>query len=575
MMPSTTFIVQVLALFTAAHALVIPFKQSKVSLSTRDEPDVSRTHPRFFIRQNTPQSTITATVSSTIQSLIGSSTPSPTASTSAASTLASASATPSPPPSSDGPRKFVVAHHMVGNTFPYVLQDWADDIALAHASGIDGFALNTGRDAHEPDRIADAYEAARQSGLDFKLFLSLDMASRPCASPADAQTLRALVSKYIDHPNQFRYNDRAFVSTFAGETCQFGQGSVPEGWKSQFARNPELDGKIYFVPSFFIDPAKFVDFADVMDGDFNVTTSFAQNLLSNPAAILNNVVKTGSTTKSLSTANVLADAATAGLSTIQNALSKFIGSTDTDKKHLEGLAVLEPSIGARGEESKRAYMAAVSPWFFTHYSPETFNKNFIFLADQHLYSKRWESLIASRDQFDIVQVLTWNDYGESHYVGPIKGSQPNSEAWVDGMNHTSWLEMTQYYSTAFKTGSFPKIEKDKIFMWSRPHPCKASAPDPVGQPSNFELSQDNIWAVVMTTAPSTVTLSTSASSTQTFSVPAGLTKLSMPISAGGFMKGTIQRDGKTVVELNPTTFTFQGSPKSYNFNAFVASATAE
>jgi hypothetical protein len=36
----------------------------------------------------------------------------------------------------------------------------------------------------------------------------------------------------------------------------------------------------------------------------------------------------------------------------------------------------------------------------------------------------------------MVQVLTWNDYGESHYVGPIKGAQPNSQAWTDGMNHT-------------------------------------------------------------------------------------------------------------------------------------------
>jgi glucan endo-1,3-alpha-glucosidase len=45
---------------------------------------------------------------------------------------------------------------MVGNTFPYTLDDWKEDIALAHASGIDGFALNTGSDSWEPARIADA-----------------------------------------------------------------------------------------------------------------------------------------------------------------------------------------------------------------------------------------------------------------------------------------------------------------------------------------------------------------------------------------------------------------------------------
>jgi glucan endo-1,3-alpha-glucosidase len=45
---------------------------------------------------------------------------------------------------------------MVGNTFPYAKQDWLDDIVLAQESGIDGFALNTGRDEWEPARIADA-----------------------------------------------------------------------------------------------------------------------------------------------------------------------------------------------------------------------------------------------------------------------------------------------------------------------------------------------------------------------------------------------------------------------------------
>jgi glucan endo-1,3-alpha-glucosidase len=45
---------------------------------------------------------------------------------------------------------------MVGNTFPYTRKDWADDIALAHASGIDGFALNIGKEVWEPSRVSDA-----------------------------------------------------------------------------------------------------------------------------------------------------------------------------------------------------------------------------------------------------------------------------------------------------------------------------------------------------------------------------------------------------------------------------------
>jgi glucan endo-1,3-alpha-glucosidase len=82
------------------------------------------------------------------------------------------------------------------------------------------------------------------------------------------------VKAYVSHPNQLRYQSRAFVSTFSGEKCTFGEGTVPDGWKNQFSRHPDLQGLIYFVPSFFIDPAKFSDFKDIIDGEFNVMVSF-------------------------------------------------------------------------------------------------------------------------------------------------------------------------------------------------------------------------------------------------------------------------------------------------------------
>lgn len=95
------------------------------------------------VETTTPSSQQTSTFSSIFQ---------PISTTSSTSTQQ-----PSQTPTSDGGRrKLVVAHHMVGNTFSYTKQDWLNDIVLAHESGIDGFALNTGRDPWEPARIADA-----------------------------------------------------------------------------------------------------------------------------------------------------------------------------------------------------------------------------------------------------------------------------------------------------------------------------------------------------------------------------------------------------------------------------------
>ena len=52
--------------------------------------------------------------------------------------------------------KYVVAHFMVGNSYPYTQQDWLSDILLAHQSGIDGFALNVGTDSWQPQQVANA-----------------------------------------------------------------------------------------------------------------------------------------------------------------------------------------------------------------------------------------------------------------------------------------------------------------------------------------------------------------------------------------------------------------------------------
>ena len=83
-----------------------------------------------------------------------------TASSSVFPTLSSATGSiPQPsqiPAATNESQKYVVAHHMVGNTFPYTRDDWAADIALAPASGIRGFALNMGSDSWEPARVADA-----------------------------------------------------------------------------------------------------------------------------------------------------------------------------------------------------------------------------------------------------------------------------------------------------------------------------------------------------------------------------------------------------------------------------------
>ncbi|KAG8687688.1 hypothetical protein FRC08_011849 [Ceratobasidium sp. 394] len=469
--------------------------------------------------------------------------------------------------------KFVVAHHMVGNTFPYTYDTWMDDVKLASANGIDAFALNVGSDAWQKDRVDDAFNAARDSGTGFKMFMSFDMSVNPCATSNDAAALREYITKYANHPAQFRFDGKVFASTFAGETCTFGATSTEEGWKQQFADQLTGEYATTFVPSFFMDPARFKSF-QAMDGAFNwnggwptqisaaklsETISFLNSNPSNPAAA---PIPVPASLAPIS--NVVSSLAAPSLSK-RNDISSKLAAALAGSINLDSDKTITANLGASG--AGKVYMSSVSPWFFTHYGPDSFNKNWIFRSDDWLYNTRWDQLIQARNGIDIVQIISWNDYGESHYIGPIQGAQPNSNAWVDGFDHQAWLQMTSYYATAFKTGKYPAITKDQVFLSARPHPAKADASnDPVGKPRDFELTEDNLWAVVFATAPGKVTLSADPAKPQTFDVPAGVSKLQIPLVPGQGIAATLTRDSATIVDMKPD-FMFNPNPETYNYNA--------
>jgi glucan endo-1,3-alpha-glucosidase len=177
---------------------------------------------------------------------------------------------------------------------------------------------------------------------------------------------------------------------------------------------------------------------------------------------------------------------------------------------------------------------------------DSWNKNWIFKSDDFLFAKRWQTLVDNRDRFDSIEALTWNDYGESSYIGPIQGDQPNSQAWVDGFDHTALLAINKYYATAFKTGSYPAITKDVIYLSARPHTKTATATaDSVGRPtggqngdpSGYLWTPDEFWALVFASKAGEVTL-TSGANTKTVAVTAGVNWLSQTLEVGTGMSAT-------------------------------------
>ncbi|KAL2022037.1 hypothetical protein VTK56DRAFT_6277 [Thermocarpiscus australiensis] len=66
----------------------------------------------------------------------------------------------------------------------------------------------------------------------------------------------------------------------------------------------------------------------------------------------------------------------------------------------------------------KKYMMGVSPWFYTHL-PQ-WNKNW-HCSSESLWYDRWQQVIET--QPDFVQIITWNDFGESSYICDISPAQ--------------------------------------------------------------------------------------------------------------------------------------------------------
>ena len=121
--------------------------------------------------------------------------------------------------------------------------------------------------------MADAYDAALASGTGFKMFLSFDMSAIPCSSWSDTQFLTNLIVRFGNHAAQLKdLSGNAYVSTFSGEYCYWGQGFITPGWVQAVKTGPSASGiKTKFLPSFFTDSNMNPGYSSFMDGMFPVS----------------------------------------------------------------------------------------------------------------------------------------------------------------------------------------------------------------------------------------------------------------------------------------------------------------
>ncbi|KAK3985676.1 glycoside hydrolase [Cladorrhinum sp. PSN332] len=136
-------------------------------------------------------------------------------------------------------------------------------------------------------------------------------------------------------------------------------------------------------------------------------------------------------------------------------------------------ALDQPFVDALGE---KLYMMPVSPWFYTNLPG--LGKNWMWRGDE-LWETRWDNVMEV--QPDFVQILTWNDFGESHYIGPVHESQlelfNTFEApinYVRGMSHDGWRKFLPFYAEQYKTGQAPaEVAAEAVMAYYRGAPALA------------------------------------------------------------------------------------------------------
>lgn len=395
--------------------------------------------------------------------------------------------------------KRVFAHYMVccpaaggGAT----VADLKNEIREAQARGMDGFALNCGGwdkgggAAYKP-RCIQMYEAARQLGTGFQLFVSMDYC---CGNGLDAT--RDALETFRDHPNQLKVAGKPVLSTYGGE------GHEPKPAQDKIALVHRLGG--FFVPFFF--GTNYGDFDDP------------------------NVV-----------AEIMRD--------YGDADGYFFFGT---AGHADQITRRNHRLCEAWQGAGKLFMAAVTP-YYRSFGRLNETRGFSGMAQEWEGAIRdgadWIEITTWNDWNEKTYVAPFGPPGETKIGGGTDdGYGPINYA------HTAYLDASRYYIDWFKTGRQPKITQDRLFYFYRTEPKSAAGKQfsasevqkGVKAISGVEGLADSVFVTCFLAKPAKLTIHSGAA-VHTFVLPAGVHHVETPFAPGA-QRFTLTRNGHVVKE---------------------------
>ncbi|MDN3357478.1 glycoside hydrolase family 71 protein [Actinomadura sp. DC4] len=132
----------------------------------------------------------------------------------------------------------------------------------------------------------------------------------------------------------------------------------------------------------------------------------------------------------------------------------------------------------------------------------------------------WTAAIGGADW---VQIPTWNDYSEGAQLSP------------SARHGYTYLDISSYYLTRYKTGAYPAITKDVAYLTHRIQPAAATPTTAetklMALRGGSSPARDDVEVLTMLTASATVT-ATIGGVAHTYTAPAGVHAELFPLKAG-------------------------------------------
>lgn len=233
-----------------------------------------------------------------------------------------------------------------------------------------------------------------------------------------------------------------------------------------------------------------------------------------------------------------------------------------------------------------------SPWFYTNLPG--YDKNWMWRGDD-MWFDRWQQIIFLNP--DYVQIISWNDFGESHHIGPLYVDGDDYKAFEVGvapfnyaadMPHDGWRQFLPYVIDMYKNRK-ATITQEGLTGWYRPTPKQSGCDDgwTTGNTASqlqreyypYQIVEDMIFYTALLVSSQSVKVTVGG-------VDLGAAWTDEPEYGSGLYHGSVKYGGNlgaVVIQVGSMTLTgreitsacnrVDGQDGKQNWNAWVGSQT--